>query len=216
MDFGMEVDDVRGARPGAYRGVRIVPFAPSHVKWIARMHSESLTGLLASLGPWAVRAYYAGASQAPEAVGYVAYDGEHVVGFVLGSAHPAELRRQIAQLNRKALLASVARGLISRPYLLWWLVRSRRGPAEGTYDSVGPELIYLAVLRDVRGSGTGRLLVEAFGEAIKRRGADAYELSVDDTNTSAIGFYEKLGFRAVGRYREFGIWHRRYRLELIS
>jgi len=46
--------------------VRIVPFAPSHVKWIARMHSESLTGLLTSLGPSAVRAYYAGASQAAQ------------------------------------------------------------------------------------------------------------------------------------------------------
>ena len=196
--------------------MKIVPLGPSHVVEVARLHCETLTGLLASLGSAAVRAYYAGATRAPETLGYVALDGEHAVGFVMGSAHPAELRHRITRENRTAILAGLARGVIARPRLIWWLLRSRKGPDEGSYDSRAPELIYLAVRSDQRESGTGRRLVEAFGDALKRGGTAFYELSVDDTNAAAIAFYERLGFRLLGRYREFGIWHRRYRRELTS
>ena len=38
----------------------------------------------------------------------------------------------------------------------------------------------------------------------REAGVVEYELSVDDDNTAAIAFYEKLGFALVGRYAEFG------------
>jgi len=209
----METDDLRTARAGAGRNVVIVPFGPSHVREVARMHTESLTGLLSALGQPAARAYYQGAARAPETRAFVAYDGEHVVGFVMGSARPEKLRRRIARENRAAILAGLFRGIALRPHLLKWLLRTRKGPDEGSYDSRAPELIYLAVASRMRGSGTGRALVDAFTAAMKRDGAGSYELSVDDSNVSAVGFYEKLGFHVTGRYREFGIWHRRYRFD---
>src|SRR5262249_21985734 len=188
----------------------------SHVPEVARLHAESLTGLLASLGPVAVRAYYERASRAPEARAFVALAGGQTEGFVMGSARPAELRHRIASESRAALALAVLRGMARRPSLLGWLLRSRRGPDEGSYDARAPELIYLAVASGARGAGTGRALVGAFGEAMEKDGATWYELSVDETNDAAIAFYERLGFRPTGRYREFGIWHRRYRTELIG
>jgi ribosomal protein S18 acetylase RimI-like enzyme len=212
----METDDLRGARPGARHDVLIVPFGPTHVNEVARLHIDSLSGLLSSLGLAAVRAYYSGASRAAETRAFIAFDGEHPVGFVIGSAHPAELRRQIAHENRAALFTGVLRGLARRPHLLRWLVRSRKGPDERSYYTHAPELIYLAVSSRNRRRGTGRLLVDAFSQAMRTLGVSAYELSVDETNAVAIAFYEKLCFQSTGHYREFGVLHRRYRLEPIQ
>ena len=50
---------------------------------------------------------------------------------------------------------------------------------------------------------------------VRAAAVTSYELSVDEDNADAALFYEKLGFRVVGRYREFGAVHRRYRLEPI-
>lgn len=196
----------------------IVPFGPAHVDGVARLHRETLTGLLSALGPSAVRAFYAGAAMVPETRAFVALDRETpaLVGFVMGALHPSELRSEIARKNRLAVLAGILRGVASRPSLLGWLLRSRKGPDEGIYDTQAPELIYLAVAPGQRGAGTGRGLVGTFDEAMKKEGVAAYELSVDDTNKTAIAFYEKLGFRLAGRYREFGAWHRRYRRTLAG
>jgi ribosomal protein S18 acetylase RimI-like enzyme len=93
-------------------------------------------------------------------------------------------------------------------------VKSFRGPDDGAYDPQVPELTYLATAEHHRGSGIGRQLVDAFDTAMRERGAPAFELSVDEDNQAAIAFYERLGFRLSGKYREFGIVHRRYRREL--
>jgi ribosomal protein S18 acetylase RimI-like enzyme len=197
--------------------VKIVPLSPAHVDAVARLHGESLTGLLTALGPRAIRAYYTGAVEARSVRAYVAMDGETLAGFVLGSAHPADLRREIVRANRLGILTGLALGVAARPAALRWILANRRtsgGGGDHGQDPAAPELVYLAVSSASRGGGTGRLLVVAFTEAMKTEGVRAYELSVDDTNAGAIAFYERLGFRETGRYREFGAAHRRYRLEL--
>ena len=78
----------------------------------------------------------------------------------------------------------------------------------------GAELMYLAVDQDERSSGVGQQLVEHFSQKLSDSGVTAYELSVDTDNENAIRFYDRLGFVEVNRYREFGIEHNRYRLEL--
>jgi ribosomal protein S18 acetylase RimI-like enzyme len=203
---------------------------------VARLHGASLTGLLTALGPRAIRAYYLGAAKAPSTRAFVAMEGGILTGFVLGAARPSDLRREIVAANRGGIFMGLAIGLVLRPKVLPWLLGSRgntsssstvhsssRSPAMGGvtehgadrgFDPDGPELVYLAVGSNQRGSGAGRSLVEAFSTAMKDAGVRAYELSVDEANVGAIAFYERLGFRETGRYREFGAAHRRYRLEL--
>src|SRR5262249_15185856 len=113
-----------------------------------------------------------------------------------------------------AVAGAVALGVARRPGALGWLLGSFRGPDEGTYDSAAPELTYLAVAPGQRGGGIGRQLVAAFSGAMQQQGAQHYELSVDEDNITAIAFYERVGFRRIGRYHEFGQYHVRYAMEL--
>lgn len=196
--------------------MKILPLAAEHADRIARLHVATLTGLLTQLGPAAARAFHAGCAASASATGFVALDGDALRGFVLGSARPADLRREVTRAKPVATAVGVGLGLLRRPAALAHLLRSFRGPDEGSYDADSAELIYLAVDPDARGSGVGRALVDAFTQAMRASGCAAYELSVDDDNRTGIVFYERLGFVEVGRYREFGIAHRRYRLVLTG
>jgi len=192
----------------------ILPLGAEHVTDVARLHRANLTGLLSRLGDRATRAYYAGALKTELAIGFAFTENESLRGFVFGSVHPDRLRTEVLRVNRLQVLAGICYGVARRPSALRHLLRSGKGPDEGTYDPRQPELTYLAVAPESRGTGIGGQLVAVFGEAMRHAGVGAYELSVDDENERAIAFYEQLGFRLVGRYSEFGIGHRRYRLEV--
>ena len=184
-----------------------------HVGSVARAHLASLTGLLSELGLPAAQAYYTGCVRTRAAVGFVAVEDGAVRGFVLGSAHPGRLKQEVFRRNRMATVAALARGIVTRPSSLLWLLRSVRGPDEGTYNRQTAELTYLAVDVARRDAGVGRSLVEAFTRAMRESGVTSYELSVDEDNQGSIRFYEAQGFHRIGRYREFGRIHYRYRLD---
>ncbi len=191
----------------------IAPLSAPHVDAVARLHCASLTGLLSQLGVPAARAYYGGCVKTDAAIGLVCIDGDTVRGFVLGSIHPDALKQAVVRNNLVATLAGLCAGIVRRPVALKWLLASMRRPDDPGYDPQAPELTYLAVAADCRQAGIGKRLVDAFSAAMRHAGARGYELSVDDDNVPAIAFYERLRFQLIGRYREFGILHRRYRLE---
>jgi ribosomal protein S18 acetylase RimI-like enzyme len=151
--------------------------------------------------------------RARTAVGFVSVEEGAVRGFVLGSVHPKSLKREVLRRNAVATVAALALGIIKRPSSMVWLLRSLRGPDEGTYDGQAAELIYLAVDAERRTSGVGKSLVQAFTRAMRESGVSSFELSVDEDNQAAIRFYEAQRFQMIGRYREFGALHRRYKLE---
>ncbi len=192
----------------------IVPFGPEHAEQVAALHCAALTGLLTELGLPAARAYYAGCARAGSAIGFVHVQGGKVRGFVLGSVDPERLRRAAALASPLRTLAGIFLGALRRPGSLPRLIGSFRGPDEGGFDRAAPELTYLAVAPERRGSGLGGQLVDAFTRALRGAGISAYELSVDEENRGAIAFYEARGFESAGRYREFGAAHRRCRLRL--
>jgi ribosomal protein S18 acetylase RimI-like enzyme len=190
--------------------VKIVAMGSAHIPQVAALHCTSLTGLLGALGVSAARAFYARAVTSTLTTAFVALDGERVVGFVLGSRTPAGLQHHVRSTGRSSLLASIAAGAIRNPIALKWLLR--RGRPD--YDTTAPELTYVAVATDRRATGIGRQLIDAFSDAMAREGITQYELSVDEGNASARAFYERLGFREIGSYREFDTTHARYRLTL--
>lgn len=63
-------------------------------------------------------------------------------------------------------------------------------------------LAELYVVPGLRSQGRGRALMEAAIELARERGADHMELNVDDGDTGARAFYERLGFRATADYLE--------------
>jgi len=188
----------------------IVPIGREHLGQVARLHCASLTGLLSELGIAAARAFYAGGIKAGSASGFVDVEQGLVRGFVFGAIHPDRLKQSVLRWNPVGTLVGTFLGILRHPSALVWLVKSFKSPDEGSYDAQAAELTYLAVASECRSRGRGRDLVDAFTNALRAAGVRAYEVSVDDDNRQAIAFYERLGFRLIGRYREFGILHRRY------
>lgn len=189
------------------------PLNSSHVSAVTQLHINSLTGLLRDLGPGATRAFYNGAACSSSAIGFVYMQESSLLGFVLGSANPQGLRREVLVNNFFQTLVGTCSGVIRKPSTLRSLLSSFF-PGKGDYDAQAAELIYLAVDQNQRSSGVGKQLVEHFSQNLSESGVTAYELSVDADNKNAIRFYERLGFVEVNRYREFGIEHTRYRMEL--
>lgn len=65
------------------------------------------------------------------------------------------------------------------------------------------EVLSLGVLPEARRLGAGRLLLEKGIELLKSRGACVLYLDVRVSNTPARALYSSLGFREVGRRRDF-------------
>jgi ribosomal protein S18 acetylase RimI-like enzyme len=191
--------------------VLIEPLRPEHVDAVADLHMATLTGLITVLGHATARSFYQGCAESPLAVGFVAIDDHRVEGFVLGSTAPAALKRDVVARRPIATAFAMTGGILRDPRAVAWLMKSFRGPDEGSYDADAAELTYLAVAPEARGHGAGKQLVDAFSTALRAKGIRSYELSVDDDNKGAAAFYERNGFAEIGRYREFGKVHIRYR-----
>lgn len=192
----------------------IVPMSREHLSDVARLHCSSLGGLLRQLGEPAVLAYYRGALQSPQFVAFVHLDDGAVAGFVAGSIQPDRMKSAVLLANPLGVLVGVLFGALRHPWSLGWLALSLRGPDNGAYDARVPELTYLATVERHRRHGIGRRLVGAFSAAMRERSVVAYELSVEEGNRAATDFYERVGFKPIGRYQEFGTRYIRYRTDV--
>ena len=65
------------------------------------------------------------------------------------------------------------------------------------------EVLNLAVRKDVQRTGIGRYLIDAVFEAFRKRGVKDVYLEVRVSNEVGQAFYERLGFRQVGRRRSY-------------
>lgn len=74
----------------------------------------------------------------------------------------------------------------------------------GTF-AVGPEVDVqtVAVAADAQGRGIGRLLVQHLVEHARQAGARVLHLEVRADNAPALALYERLGFVATGRRRDY-------------
>ncbi|MGB8021500.1 MAG: ribosomal protein S18-alanine N-acetyltransferase [Candidatus Nanopelagicales bacterium] len=99
--------------------------------------------------------------------------------------------------------AELARVPESRCYFV-----ARRGERIVGYAGIfltGPtaDVQTVAVAGDVQGGGIGRLLMAELIDAARERGARVLQLEVRAENASAMGLYERLGFVADGRRRDY-------------
>lgn len=192
----------------------VEPLTKLHVDAIAKLHCNSLTGLLGDLGPGAIKAFYIGAIKSDCSIAFVAIEQETLQGFVLGSTKPQSLKQDILRNNFVGTIVGTGLGILRKPSTLISLWHSIRDTGEHGYNEQVAELTYLAVDEKSRTAGLGQQLVNRFGQALAAQGIYAYELSVDANNASAIRFYHRLGFFQTGEYQEFGRNHLRFRMEL--
>ena len=63
--------------------------------------------------------------------------------------------------------------------------------------------------KNARGKGIGTLAIEYLEEQIKARGFQRIELGVFEFNTNALKLYQKMGYREIGRIKDFTFWRNR-------
>jgi ribosomal protein S18 acetylase RimI-like enzyme len=190
----------------------VAPFRRQHVARVAALHCGALPGLLSAMGPAATAAFYEGYLASPRCAAFVDEHDGIVRGFVLGSGDPEGMRRDALRANTLGILRAMAASVLRQPGVLRLLAGA--AGLRGRFDARAPELTYIAVREDARGSGVGSALLAAFHDALRGQGVGRYELSVETDNHGAVTFYESRGLRQAGTYRQFGTTYRRYALEL--
>jgi ribosomal-protein-alanine N-acetyltransferase len=107
---------------------------------------------------------------------------------------PAELEALIAQDRVVTMVARRGSPFGSRRPVGFVMVRSTDGEAE---------VLTLAVNPRHRGKGLGRQLMDAALRRLYHDRVRSVFLEVDEGNAAALGLYARLGFREVGRRRNY-------------
>lgn len=196
-------------------GYRILPFAPEHAMAVAALHAEGQPEtFLTRLGPAFLRALYAQMAASPHALGYVALDGEEVVGVVTGTTDSSAVFRDLMLRRGWSLVGPVAKALLRRPSLIAQVVQTWFYPAKMPAEPGEAELFFIGTRAARRGEGIGSALFAALVEALRQRGVKAMGLLVDEGNTVAKDFYRRRGMRAVRSFTLYGRPMAWYRLAL--
>lgn len=133
------------------------------------------------------------------------------------------IRMDVFVDEQKVPVAEELDDLDVAPTTVHVLVRDVDGAAVATgrllTDPAHPDVVHVgrvAVRREARGAGVGRILMEALHDCARawRGGSVRVELSAQE---QALAFYRRLGYTIEpGRYLDAGIWHRDAWLELGS
>jgi glycosyltransferase involved in cell wall biosynthesis/ribosomal protein S18 acetylase RimI-like enzyme len=191
---------LRGAGGGP-QAVR--PARPGDAAAIARLHRRSLPdAFLPRLGDAFLRRLYRAMIADPEAVVLVARSGRGVVGFVAGTPSVRRFYRRFAV--RHGIVAGLSalprlfrRGMLRR---LW---ETARYPQDsGSMPEA--ELLAVAVEPVHRSAGLGERLVRPLLRELGARGAGEVKVVVGADNEGGNRFYQRLGFRPIGRIHLHG------------
>ena len=95
---------------------------------------------------------------------------------------------------------------LENPLSLWLVAREEEQVVGyiGSQSVLGEsDMMNVAVHPDARRRGIGEALIHALVEALKARGNHCLTLEVRASNAPAIALYEKLGFKEIGRRRNY-------------
>lgn len=126
---------------------------------------------------------------------FVVDTGERAAGYVVGTADTARFVREHrrAWVPRFAATYPLA-DAPSDPEERLVLLGHRPETMLDLVHEGYPAHLHIDLLPDVQGRGFGRVLIRTFLEALRERGVPGVHLGVSAENTSAIRFYERLGF----------------------
>lgn len=174
---------------------------------IVRIHREAFPGFfLTSLGPRFLELMYREYMRHPCGIVLVACDASEaaVCGFVAGTTDPATFFRSLRQTRKWQFAWAAVPALLMRPWVVaerMWaaLFYSGERPMELERSAL---LSSLGVTPESLGRGFGRLLVEAFCDAVRSRGGTSCYLTTDAARNDRVNrFYERCGMRRVASFR---------------
>lgn len=99
----------------------------------------------------------------------------------------------------------IFRDCIRVGYSCWVFMREERLIGYGVMSAGGGEahVLNIAIAPEAQGRGLGRRMLEHLLELGRSKGASEMLLEVRPSNTVAVGLYESMGFRRVGRRKGY-------------
>lgn len=177
--------------------IEIREMTQSDVKRVVELHQNAFEGFfLTSLGSRFLTEIYSAIVEDPTGISLLAYDGQDIYGFAVGTTKPAKFyRRLIRKRLWKFFLASLA-PIIRNPRILPHLVRGLSLPTEAARPEGWGTLLSIGVTREARNLGIGHLLVTAFLKESVQRGLKKVNLLTDKYHNDAVNnFYQHEGFQ---------------------
>jgi ribosomal protein S18 acetylase RimI-like enzyme len=171
---------------------------------LARLHREAFPDFfLSSLGVPFLRQFYAGFADDASAVGLVARDGRgRAVGAVVGTIEPAGYFSRLLRSRLVGFGLASARAVVRRPRAAARLLRAVTYRGSDAAPSEGALLSSICVSPAARGTGTGRLLLQAWEQEVADRGVGVAFLTTDaDDNDAVNAFYRGAGWRLDETFR---------------
>lgn len=204
--------------PGANSSeVLIRPAQDRDLEAIVDLHRRRLPhGFFVRLGSGYLRAYHRTFLGNDSAVALVAEKDQQISGFIVGAVDAQEHRESVLRSHGVRLAVSGLLALAARPTVALEFARTRLGryaralarairrtPSATSGHQPGPRpgtavLTHVAVDVESSGRGAGSLLVRAFTEEVRQRGARRIELVTLTGREGAADFYRRLGWRESG------------------
>jgi len=164
---------------------------------LAYIHSQAFQGFfLTSLGIDFLETYYKAALNCQKSIAICAVNEERLIqGFASGSIESANYHRNLFKNNWVAFLLAVSKSALRKPAIIFRLANNLDKNPSPNDDKKYAELLSIAVLPELKGSGTGKALLEHFEEEVLRRGGKKVALTTDlNNNERVINFYKKCGY----------------------
>lgn len=187
----------------------IVPYTLAHADVAADLHIEGQPGtFLTSMGRTFLRALYAQMAVSPLCFGYVAVDGQEVVGVVTGTVDSGAIFKELVLKKGYKLVLPVLGTIVQHPSLVGKIIQTLFYPSQTKPEPGECEMLYVESRADRRGQGIGHALYWAFVEGCRQKGYTSVALCVDVGNARAVRFHESQGMHLA---REFTMYGRPFR-----
>lgn len=181
--------------------VRIRPLERRDVRACADLHRRAFPGFfLTALGPSFLREFYAAFVDDADAIALVTVgDGDQIRGVVVGTMRPDGFFGRLVRRRWHAFARASVGMVLRSPLAIPRLVRALRYRGEVPVATSGALLSSIST--DPGEGGGGRLLIEAFVEAVRARGVTAAYLTTDaDDNDRVNEFYRRAGWQLAGDF----------------
>jgi len=121
-----------------------------------------------------------------------------IIGFAAGVQHLPNFYRKLTTKRLFTFALASIRAALRRPAIIPRLLRARGAARQAGEASCPATLMSIAVAPEAKGSGAGKLLIQAFLKEMAKRGTPKISLTTDrDNNAPTLGFYRGLGFSLV-------------------
>lgn len=171
----------------------------SDVESVVSLHIRAFPGFFLSfLGPRFLREFYQSFTCDPSGVALVAEEAcdNRIVGVIAGPVVPDGYFRRLLLRRWWAFCLASTWAVLRNPLIIPRLCRALFYRGEPSADMTRALLSSIAVLPESQNRGVGQLLVKAWVDEVRKRGATGCYLTTDAENNDAIKrFYERAGWK---------------------